>query len=206
MARRTLAESGEWRDGKAAPQLVRQDLRRLPADLVTKDVDDPDKAHEIDAPHVVSAIIKDFIKANAPSDKPETADGAAKKLWAPGPGERAPVRQWFVDVVKLRVISSMVNRAVEEFAAGIVPDLAPCHLWFPVDNANEYLLRRGNPPPRKDRPRHLRDIDLVVDVMNPPRSIVDELRRRGVELDPALMLERAIAAERAGHERLVIEV
>lgn len=183
MATQTLTESGEWVEGAAAPRLLPDNLRSLPSELVTRDADDPDKAHEIDAPHVVSTIVKDFAKAHGNAPKDDTAEKVAKKLWAPGPGERAPVRQWFVDVAKMRVIAALVNKMVADFSAGLDVDMTPCHLWFEEDNVNAYFLRSGNPPPRKERPRFLRDIDLTVDVTNPPRSIVELLAAKGIDLD-----------------------
>ncbi len=199
MGKQVLTESGEWREGSAAPQLLREELRKLPGELITRDVDDPDRAHDLDAPHVVSTLVKDFVKANAPEEAPKTPDGVVKKLWAPGPGERAPVRQWFVDVVKMRVIATLVRRWVSEFEDGHEPDLTPCHLWFQTDNVNDYVLRMGNAPARKDRPRHLKDIDLVVDVMNPPRSIMAEIKKRGVEFDPSRLLEQTREETRLVH-------
>lgn len=199
MAKQTLNEAGEWRDGAAAPKLLPEELRVLPGELVGNDVDDPDKAHELDAPHVVGSIVRDHAKAIEAAEKPakETTRTVAKKLWAPGPGERAPVRQWFVDVTKMRVIAAMAAAALDDFNAGRVPDIGVHHLWFPTDNVNAYELRRGNPPHRKDRPRHMRDIDLVVDVMAPPRSILAELKKKGVEFDLKKALQRERDAQRA---------
>ena len=199
MTRRVLTESGEWRDGPASPKLLSDELRKLPGELVGNDVDDPDKAHELDAPHVVSTIVTDFAKAQNPEK--DDAKTVVKKLWAPGPGERAPVRQWFVDVTKMRVIATLVRTWLGQFQRGHEPDLTPCHLWFEADNVNAYTLRMGNPPARKDRPRHLRDIDLTVDVMNPPRSMMTEFAKRGVSFDPVQMLQDA-----RNEGRLVIEV
>lgn len=197
--RRVLTESGEWRDGAAAPQHLPDELRRLPGEIVTKDVDDPDKAHEIDAPHVVNTIAKDFVKAQVKEERDDTPQKVAKKLWAPGPGERAPVRQWFVDVARMRVIAALVNRAVDSVNQGVMPDLTPCHLWFETNNVNAYCLRMGNPPPPKERPKHLKNIDLVVDVMSPPQSIVDILKRKGVDFDPRAMLRKAEEGSRLVH-------
>lgn len=190
----TLTESGEWRDGAAAPRLLPENLRKLPGELVGADVDDPDKAHELDAPHVVKALVKDFAKAQQ-EPRDDTAQKVTKKLWAPGPGERAPVRQWFVDVAKMRVIASLVNRALGQFNAGVAPDLSVKHLWFPNENVNEYELRAGNPPSRRDRPHYLRDIDLVVDVLEPPKSICDLLRSKGIEIDVRKALKQAEEAQ-----------
>jgi hypothetical protein len=165
----------------------------LPGELVTSDDTDESKAHELDAPHVVKSIVKDFGRGVEEAARPtqETAKTVAKKLWAPGPGERAPVRQWFVDVARMRVYAVMVANALDAYNAGREPDLSVHYLWFENNNVNDYSLRRGNPPPRKDRPKHLRDIDLVVDVMEPPRSIVAELAKRGVELDVKKLLRQA---------------
>lgn len=186
MGKQVLNEDGEWRDGAASPKLLPNELRVLPSELVGRDVDDPDKAHELDAPHVIKSIVKDYGKAvtEAAQTKPETERTLVKKLWAPGPGERAPVRQWFVDVAKMRAIRVLVDRAVADYRAGLEPDLGVRHLWFPTTNVNEYELRKGNPPARKDRPKHLRDIDLVVDVTAPPDSIVEALREKGISVPP----------------------
>lgn len=189
MAKQALTEAGEWREGAAAPRLLPEELRKLPGELVTRDVDDENKAHDLDAPHVISNIVKDFAKAQEP-EKDDTPQKVAKKLWAPGPGERAPVRQWFVDVAKMRVIAALINKASSEYARGLDPDLTPCHLWFETNNVNDYSLRMGNPPPRCDRPRHLKDIDLVVDVTSPPRSIVELLRAKGIDLNIQKAMKR----------------
>ena len=183
MAVKVLNSKGEWEDRAASVELLPDNLRSLPAEIVGKDVDDPDKAHVLDAQHVVNTIAKDYGKSidDKPSDN--TTEKVAKKLWAPGPGERAPVRQWFVDVAKMRVIARLITKAVGEHAAGFEPNIDPCHLWFEEDNVNNYFLRMGNPPPRKERPRFLRDIDLTVDITNPPRSIVDLLKAKGIDLD-----------------------
>lgn len=200
MAKQVLTEAGEWREGSASPRQLPEELRSLPGELVTKDADDPDKAHDLDAPHVVRQIVGDFVKANAPEEpKPKTAKEELKKLWAPGPGESAPVRQWFVDVAKMRVIATLVRVAVARFQAGGDPDLTPCHLWFNSNNVNDYCLRMGNPPSNRDRPKFLRDIDLVIDVMKPPRSIMEEFKKRGVDFDPVKLVEQTRQETRLVH-------
>lgn len=199
MTKRVLTESGEWREGGARPALLPAELRKLPGELVTKDADDPDKAHADDAPHVVSTIVKDFARAHGDAPKDDTPEKVTKKLWAPGPGEHARVTQWFVDVVKMRVIAAQVKTWLGQFQRGKDPDLTPCHLWFRTNNANDYVLRMGNPPPNRDRPRYMRDINLVVDVMNPPRSIIAELHKRGVEFDPQKLLEQTREETRLVH-------
>lgn len=192
MSRKTL-KGGKWVEGTASPKLLPQNLRTLPGELVATDTDDPDKAHELDAPHIVSSLTKDFCRKHAEPPR-KTFRDKTKTLRAPGPGERGPVVQWYVDVTKMRVIKTLVDKALDEVAAGKDPDLrTPFHLWFPVNNVNEYELRRGVPPSNKHRPKHMRNIDLRVDVMDPPKSMLSELQRRGInlELDFVERLKRA---------------
>jgi hypothetical protein len=96
----------------------------------------------------------------------------------------------------MRVIQALVSRAVDQLNAGLEPDTGIKHLWFPENNANHYELRSGNPPPRKQRPRYLRDIDLVVDVYAPPESILVELRKRGIDLSITKSIGMAKEASR----------
>ena len=159
--KRTLTESGEWREGAAAPKLLRDDLRKLPSDLIAMDIDDPDKAHELDAPHVVAGVIRDFdakMKAEeAPEQAPKTPRQAAAKIKAPGPGERGPVVQLYVDVARMRVLQALINEACAKYEAGLSFDLGVKHLWFPdANNVNEYSLREGPAPLKRLRPKHLR--------------------------------------------------
>jgi hypothetical protein len=185
-----LTESG-WVEGKAGPQLIQENLRKLPGELVTKDVDDEAKAHELDAPHVVSTIIKDFGKTLDPS-RPEKPHEAAQKMWAPGPGERGPVTQWFVDVTRMRVLIQRVYSAIDRCATGLEPDLTVCHLRFPdPNNVNEYALKPGPKPHKRLLGRHERELDLEIDVDNPPKRMVALLKSRGVDFDPKKTLREA---------------
>jgi hypothetical protein len=184
--------NGIWQPGTAKPELLPPHLRGLPGNLVSKDLDDPDKAHDLDAPHVINSIVRDAEKAQNPEpEKIDTAPKVAKKLKAPGPGERAPVLQWYVDVAKMRVIHSLIGSAVDACAAGRPYDISVKHLWFPTTNVNEYFLRDGNPPSNKERPKHMRGIDLVVDVLEPPRSIVKALKEHGITLDVMKAIKEA---------------
>lgn len=170
---------------KAGPKLLAPQLRRLPSELVTNDVDDEAKVHELDAPHVLKGLVKDYGKKVTEPDK------TRPKLFAPGPGERAAVTQWFVDVAKMRVLSALVNRAVDDHNAGRPVDLGVKHLWFPENNVNHYHLRKGNPPPNRRRPKHMREIDLVIDICEPPRSVIKLLREQGISLDVHAALKQA---------------
>ena len=192
MSKRTLTESGEWRDGAAAPRLLPEPLRKLPAEFVTTDVDDPDKAHELDAPHVVSGVIKDYAYKDAGEREEKTPRWASKKLRAPGPGERAPVTQWYVDVARMRVLATLVGRACAQFEVGLPADLDVKHLWFPDPrNSNEYELRSGAAPTKRERPKYLREMELDVDVCNPPRKVLSLLKEMGVDFDTVKIFEES---------------
>lgn len=190
--KQVLGKDGQWVDGGAAPRLLPEHLRVLPGDVVATDIDDPDRAHELDAPHIVRSLKKEHEKQAEPEKK--TAKGELGKLRAPGVGERAPVTQWFVDVAKMRVIKVLVDKAMGEVARGLSPNIeSQFYLWFPANNVNRYELRKGAPPLDRERPRWMRGIDLRVDMLSPPKSIVRELKARGVDLEVDLKERLKIA-------------
>ena len=179
---RQVLKDGAWVDGKAEPEGLPEHLRILPGDVVSKDVDDPNRVHQLDAPHIVSSLAKEHHNKQL-AGKKKTAGKVLKKLRAPGPGEIAPVTQWYVDVTKMRVIQQMAGLAVAQYEKGLRPDLeSPVYLWFPTPNVNQYEIRKGVPPIKRLRPKWLRDIDLRLDLLDPPRSIVDVLKRQGIDI------------------------
>lgn len=191
--RKKRAGTEIWTPGKAAPKLLPEHMRRLPGELVAGDIDDEARVHELDAPHVFRSIVKDFGKTvDAPSAKPDTPSDAAKKLWAPGPGERGPVTQWFVDVARMRVLIQRTYTALDRLAAGLEPDLSLCHLRFPdARNVNEYVMAPGPQPHKRMLGKHERELELEVDIMRPPRKVVAMLKERGVTFDPVKALHDA---------------
>ncbi len=172
-----ILKDGEWKEGKASPELLREDLRKLPSGLVTKDIDDGDKVHEDDAPHVQEDIVCSAAE-KAPGEK-RTVAQARKELYGrydrPIPltkgnvaFERMAARLNVLNGL-LKLLSSKEPVPPAELAWG----LKTKHLWFPDDNVLNLQLRDGNPPADQDRPKHLRGLSLAVDVRGEDRHADD---------------------------------
>ena len=163
-----------YRKKSGRGKLLSEPLRKLPGELVTNDLADPDKAHELDAPHVVDQILEDNL--NKESEKPKKPRRQCAQ-----PGERRKLDQWEIDCVRMRVLSSIVNLAVKSAQKGHAWDLSVRHLWFPENEVNIYQVRDGNPPADRDRPKHLRGYRLEVDPLSPPQAMLDLMAENGIE-------------------------
>jgi len=161
---------------KRSVELLPEHLRKLPGELVTKEKADPDKAHAIDAPHVVESIIHDRAEEikkadDKPVDKPI--------LRAAKPGEYVPLSQQQIDIVRMRVLSSLIDQFIK-WAGGDKTvdreDFGVRYLWFPDNNVNNYELRDGNPPSDTDRPKHMRRFELVCDIDHIPKRVHDIIK------------------------------
>ena len=166
--------------GKGA-ELLPEQLAKLPGNMVTKEEPDGDRAHALDAPHVVDQIVEDRLKEQAAADKPEEPQDIIKRLSCAKPGERCKLTQWEIDVVRMRVIYSILERELHLARSGKPADLSVRHMWFPEDEVNIYSVREGNPPAEVDRLPHLRGFDLAVDVLLPQQSIIDVLKASNIE-------------------------
>jgi len=172
-------KDGKWQRGKASPEHLREDLRALPGKFVTKDTGDPDKIHELDDPHIVSALTREQWEEEAKESKPPSVDEILGRIPI---GDRAPLRQDRIDVEKFFVWRGVIQGQLRELQQGerLEPDLEQLHwLEFPDDNVNNYIVHEGKPPPDSERPEHTKGWDLVVDIMNPPRSVMDKLEATG---------------------------
>lgn len=154
---------GTWESGKAAPELLREDLRALPSDAITKDVDDPDRVHALDPEHIRDELADKHILPEAPKDEEMPKPGLG---WRPVKG-----RQQDVDLVRLRVMAAILQTELSRYENGEKPNLEARHLWFPEDDIRVYSLRLGNAPPDSERPQHLRRLALEIDVTSLPDSI-----------------------------------
>ena len=150
MAKQVL-KNGIWQEGSAGPELAREDLRKLPANYVTKDIGDPDKIHELDAPHVVATYLEDFKKAEEEAAAGPTIADILGATRIPV-GEAAPLSQVRIDIERLVVIRGELGNMLREGR----PEPRILHLWFPEDNVNHYSVRDGNPPADSQRPKHMR--------------------------------------------------
>jgi hypothetical protein len=172
--------NGKWVEGKAGPEHLPEDLRKMPAKFLTKDTGDPDRIHQLDDPHIRKALLREQTQKEIQIHKKEPIEGLHR---APL-GEVVPLRQDFIDVEKMHVMRGLINGQLREVEAGTrsEPDLETIHyLWFPENNVNSWVVKVGHPPPDSERPKHLRGFDLVVDLMNIPQRIRDELKSRGMD-------------------------
>lgn len=163
-------EQGRIKD-KASPELLSHALRQLPGELVTKELEDPDRAHPSDAPHVIGQIVDDHIEREVKSDAPPPLRQASRFAQA---GQCIRLSQREIDFVRMRVISSLIEEYLAWLQGGDDKDGSPVsvrHLWFPENNVNSYELRDGNPPPDADRPKHMRRFRLECDIEDIPRAV-----------------------------------
>jgi hypothetical protein len=195
---------GKWEEGSATPWLPPEQMRSLPADLQTRDTSDPDRVHELDAPHIVDALKADWEARQQGRDpitgKPVEDTSRAKKYRVAQPGENVPLNQEQVDFVRMRVLKAVVDQAYEDTLEGRCPDLSVRHVWFPHDNVNIYELRDGPAPVRSLRPKRLRSLDLEIDMYNWPRRIVGILEESGQKV-PDVRKECIRAMEEAAFRR-----
>jgi hypothetical protein len=172
VTRRVLTESG-WVDGKAAPRLLPEPLRELPSDYVTNEIEDASRVHELDPAHILEALVDD--RREAEQGKQPEAEQNLPRL--PGP-EHTRCTQDNIDLIRLRVLSVLVSQNAARVDGGQLPDLRVRHIWFPSDDVlGECLLRWGNPPPDRDRPRHLKHKSIEIDPSQMPASIVERIAR-----------------------------
>lgn len=174
--RQVFGEDGKLKP-KAAPELLREDLRRLPGDIVTKDIDDTDRVHELDAPHIRDVLAE------------EAREKSGEAVWAgemeepPPPDAEAPQTpaeamrnnpQLAVDVVRLRILRAWAEAEAGQIANGLPADMGFCYVWFPhAGNFDDYEAREPPVPIDRDRPKHLRGLDLVLDLTD--KHLLDKI-------------------------------
>lgn len=165
--------------GKAAT-LLPEIQRDLPGELITKDEADVDRVHPLDPPHIKSALVYEHQKKLDP--KAEKEDEAVKKLTCAQPGEKVPLSQHEIDVIRCRVIYTWINRELSKAACGEKVDTEIKHLYFPEpDNVNSYALRKGRPRDWEKSYRHQKHLDTVVDIFELPPRIKDFLAAKGIK-------------------------
>lgn len=173
-------QDGTWQNGKASPKLLKENLRRLPSELVTEEIDEGDKIHELDPPHVVEDI-KETWKEDQLSPKSESLQDSLKKIHLP-PGYK--LNPLAVDIIRMRIIRALIETALGKLKKNPAFDPGAYfsehqYVWFLEDDYRKRELRQGNPPPDGDRPKHLRGYDLHINILEWPQRIVDILRENG---------------------------
>lgn len=196
--RKAYNTKGELVGERASPKLLPERLRVLPSSFVTEEIEDPDRVHELDDPHIYDALIDEQLEATGVKEKftppEEQAPEAPPDGWA--------LNQFKVDLIRLRVLRAHARTQQIEVAKGRGADWGVKYLWFPEDDMRAYEARDGNPPPDAERPKHMRGLNLVIDLRDPkaPQRIVEVLHRRGLSVDELFMsrLQRSLRAT-AGH-------
>lgn len=173
--------------GKAAPKLLDPTLRKMPGSWVTDEVAEDGKLHELDDPHTVLAVAEEISnKERGIETEVQRLDREREEAKAPAvskdPREHK-LTQWRIDVVRLRVLRTVIRRMRSQAERGVEIDWATQHLWFPRDDDREYELRAGNPPSDLDRPKHLRRWRLAIDALSGalPRTIADKLPKEAYD-------------------------
>lgn len=185
-----LGEDGKWREGKAKPALLREDLRALPSEYLTNDPADGSKIHELDAPHIVEALQDDIAEEQQTVD-PMLLEGIIQLADAPLSEPVVPLNQWRVDAVRLRVALARIENAWAKARKGEVVDLEVCHIRFPRNNVHEYSFAPGKPPRDKKLRPHERGLKLWVDPFAWTEiPLARELERAGFKL-PDLSMEES---------------
>ena len=176
---------------KLSPEQLEPELAAMPGDLITKDEADEERIHELDAPHIRAALADEWDKKQLEEKKPDEKNLLNEK-WGIKPGTAAPLNRERVAAARFRVMREIINTAVNYAATGepgkgMKHLKKRRHLWFDKgDNAGAYCWRDGNPPADSDRPKHMRGYDLHLDALNPPREVVDELKKHGIHLQDAI--------------------
>lgn len=186
MARQVFnPKTGLWTEGRAEPELLPEDQRSLPEEILTKDIDDPDRVYRTDVPHIRNAIAEDHFFEGVKQElhKPDDIESAMKQLADAPIGEVVPLSQERIDVVRMKHCYSLLTKIVDAMEKGLLVDKHVYqHVWFPENNVNHRAIRDGLPPPDSERPKHLRGFDLVVDPLSWPKSVVGKFAAAGFQI------------------------
>jgi len=166
---------------RAAPENLREDLRKMPGEYVTKDTSDPDKIHELDDPHVVEQYVADFERSQEEAEKPKdpikSVRDAIKSNW-----NTEVFDQKNIDWCRFNICYNLLCGAIKMHEAGEYdPDHMTKirHVWFPKPGYDEILMKEGNAPSDSDRPKHLKGKELYIDPLNWPKRCKKWLSANG---------------------------
>lgn len=174
-------------------------MEMLPSDLVTHDAADRERIHPNDPAHIVKALMKQRARAAAREAPPvvlaQAAVAAVFDSWSKDPIKVKQLAQDWVDIWRSKVILNWAQKPLIEYALH--------HLWFPDPHrADSVELRVGPPPARGDRPKHLKNLNLEVQVLDWPTRLRDIVKDAGA--DPAAALEEIDVAIRMQKARQAV--
>jgi len=182
-----LKADGNWYEGKAGPKLLDATMRDLPGDLVTDDIDDPDKIYESDHSHVRETLIDDYKERALDPDM--TLEQALDAFEDFPVNVDVPLNQRRIDKVIFKVYASLLMKVTIESMPFEVHKMR--HIMFERDSVNCYELRAGWAPPDSKRKSHVRGYNLNIDMTQPPQEIVAFFNNNGFNV-PVLQKEDAL--------------
>lgn len=167
-------------------------LRALPGELVTQDIEEDGKIHEIDPDYIQAEIKQAYDQKLHVAATMKSLDihtqmrkRRAQEAIEPVPmTDKAPLSQPRIDAVRLGVMKQFVDNAYAcmNEKRDYAQYLRVHHLWFPTNNINDRELRQGNPPSDYGRPKHMRGFDIVIDICEWPPKIKALLQEYGIEI------------------------
>jgi len=140
------------------------------------DIADPLREHRLDPEHIreeleVQRIAREegieHLMGNEPDEKEK------HRLVPPleDDVENRRVTQEFIDATRMRAATFIMDAYLRK-GENLVPVK---HLWFPEDDTAAYELREGNAPANHDRPAHLQDLNLDIDIGFIPPDVAEAL-------------------------------
>jgi hypothetical protein len=161
---------------------VAKHLRKLPGELVTHDAGDKERIHRQDPWHVQSGLKKEAAKRLVgyvpPIVRCQTAVRAIFDKLQQDPFRFHNLDQELVDLWRARTILAWAQK--------LDIDTDQYHLWFEKPSGHSAELRRGHPPPRGERPNHLKNLNLELHVLDWPARMRDIVRGVGINPEDAL--------------------
>lgn len=153
------------------------DMRQLPEAMTTKECGDPDRIHKHDPPHIRRFIVKEYAKRMFKQEPPAKIGKfyfAALVKGLTKAGRMKRLDQEVVDWIRgLTLCGWAAKRPVREDVG---------HLWFPTDSAETYEFRPGRAQTRGERPKHMRNLSLELDLLDWPARVCDALAEIGVSV------------------------
>lgn len=174
-------------------------LRRMPGELVTHDAADPERIHRHDPDHVRKTLAREYAKKLAgtlsPLKKARIVVAARFTELSEDPLRFKFIDQEVADLWRAKTILAWLDKQK------INDELH--HIWFPQENNGwRCALRKGPPPPRSERPKHLRNLNLELHVLDWPARMRDIVKSVGVNVTDALEECRVRIANQKARESI----
>lgn len=179
-------------------KLIREDLRKLPGDLVTKEHPDGSRIHELDPPHIVDKIAQDY------REDPDIYTKGPRK---PDPeyklkGTITRYGQLGIDFRRINVYMATCRTIVKrnernQFSCiNYIIEQAKCplYIWYPKDDLLSAELRKGHAPSNGSRPKWLKNKDLWVNILDFPERLYDIMLRHDDEERAGVIMHVSLKA------------